>query len=269
MKSIFKARAIAASLIAVGFLISPVFASAQTVTLQQQLENLLAQIATLQASASTSAAVSAPAQSVMPESTSSNNSAQAGIICPTFARTLSLGSSGTDVANLQGFLAQNPLIYPEGRVTAYFGLLTQDAVERWQTAYHIVSSGTPSTTGYGTVGSRTRAAISASCESQVNPSASQSFVMPSQQALCPIASQPATPCAGTWSPLTNATGCTVAWQCAVPLPGATTTVQSSVTPNATTTASCEAYTLPLCTGGTDQWLGMSSNGCNLGYQCVQ
>jgi peptidoglycan hydrolase-like protein with peptidoglycan-binding domain len=270
LKSRFRVQAIAASLLLAAVLIGPSLVYAQVTSLQQEVESLLTQIAAVTASATPSTTASASMQSTRSSMSTSNNSTQGGIICPTFIHALLLGSSGTDVANLQGFLAQNPLIYPERRVTAYFGMLTQDAVKRWQSAYHVVSSGSPTTTGYGVVGTRTAAAMSASCTSHTSSSANQTGNMvtnSTQQALCPIASQPATPCAGTWSPLTNATGCTIAWQCAAPLPGAVTAVQTSSSVSAVP-STCPIYTLPLCTGGVDQWLGMGSNGCNLGYQCI-
>jgi len=83
--------------------------------------------------------------------------------CPALTRSLKLGMSGADVSALQTFLARNSSIYPEGQVTGYFGALTQAAVQRFQTQYSIVSSGSPSTTGYGLVGPRTIAAIGSVC----------------------------------------------------------------------------------------------------------
>jgi peptidoglycan hydrolase-like protein with peptidoglycan-binding domain len=46
-----------------------------------------------------------------------------------------------------------------GNVSGFFGPLTQAAVEAFQSKTGIVSSGTPTTTGYGTVGNKTRTAI--------------------------------------------------------------------------------------------------------------
>lgn len=266
-------RTAAVALLLSAVVILPSFASAQAVTLQQQLENLLMQISALEATATTSATTSASMQSslpaTLPASSAPAQSNPTNLICPTFARTLSLGSSGTDVANLQGFLAQNPIIYPEGAVTAYFGMLTQDAVQRWQSVYHIVSSGTPSTTGYGVVGPRTAAAMTASCANQSSAVPTAPTPLPGQEPLCAIAPQPATPCAGTWSPVTNATGCTIAWQCTITIPGTATVTASTPASSTvgTTSSACPAYTLPLCTNGTVQWLGISNN-CNLGYQCI-
>jgi len=67
------------------------------------------------------------------------------------ARDLSLGAKGDDVAQLQAFLASDKSIYPEGRVTGYFGSLTQAAVRRFQAKYGISQ--------VGRVGPQTRAKI--------------------------------------------------------------------------------------------------------------
>ena len=86
-----------------------------------------------------------------------------GGTCLQLGRPLSLDMSGADVSKLQQFLASDPSVYPEGKVTGYFGALTQAAVQRFQVKNNIVSSGTPSTTGYGKVGPRTIAAIASVC----------------------------------------------------------------------------------------------------------
>jgi len=83
--------------------------------------------------------------------------------CPDFTRNLSLGMQGGDVAQLQLFLAYDRYgKFLEG-VNGYFDQATQDAVERYQSGYGIVSGGSPSTTGFGVVGPGTRASINASC----------------------------------------------------------------------------------------------------------
>ena len=73
--------------------------------------------------------------------------------------TLDFGATGADVTSLQNYLATNGSIYPEGLITGYFGSLTQAAVQRFQNAQGIVTSGTPATTGYGRVGPTTLARI--------------------------------------------------------------------------------------------------------------
>lgn len=73
--------------------------------------------------------------------------------------SLDLGARGPQVTELQTYLATNASIYPEGLITGYFGPLTQAAVQRFQAAQNIVSSGSPSTTGYGRVGPMTIARL--------------------------------------------------------------------------------------------------------------
>lgn len=72
---------------------------------------------------------------------------------------LELGSQGSEVSDLQTFLASDRTIYPEGLVTGYFGPLTQAAVERYQCRENIVCTGDATTTGYGRVGPLTMARI--------------------------------------------------------------------------------------------------------------
>lgn len=72
---------------------------------------------------------------------------------------LDFGDRGSEVTELQTYLATDASIYPSGLVTAYFGVLTRAGVQRFQVAQGIVSSGTPATTGYGRVGPRTMASI--------------------------------------------------------------------------------------------------------------
>lgn len=53
------------------------------------------------------------------------------------ATSLDYGQSGTQVTNLQTFLAANPSVYPQGLVTGYYGALTQNAVMNFQRLYGI------------------------------------------------------------------------------------------------------------------------------------
>jgi peptidoglycan hydrolase-like protein with peptidoglycan-binding domain len=50
---------------------------------------------------------------------------------------MGLGSTGTNVSNLQTFLASNSDMYPAGLVTGYFGPLTDAAVMQYQLGYGI------------------------------------------------------------------------------------------------------------------------------------
>lgn len=80
--------------------------------------------------------------------------------CAVLSATLRLGSTDQttegEVSRLQAFLGKDRSIYPEDAVTGYFGSSTLAAVQRWQAAQGIVSSGTPESTGYGNVGPLTR-----------------------------------------------------------------------------------------------------------------
>ncbi len=73
--------------------------------------------------------------------------------------TLSPGSSGPLVSDLQTFLATDSSVYPEGLVTGFYGDLTTAAVQRFQCKYSIVCSGDAASTGYGNVGPATLAKI--------------------------------------------------------------------------------------------------------------
>lgn len=81
------------------------------------------------------------------------------LAAPAFAATISshmdIGTQNSDVRVLQQTLATDPSLYPQGLVTGYFGSLTAAAVQRFQSHYGIVSSGTAATTGYGRVGPAT------------------------------------------------------------------------------------------------------------------
>ena len=73
-----------------------------------------------------------------------------------------------EVSKLQQFLG--------GRVTGYFGPLTLQLVQSWQTTHGVVSSGSPDTTGYGYAGPKTRTAMS--CAG--NPVSNVNAATPSQ-----------------------------------------------------------------------------------------
>lgn len=56
-------------------------------------------------------------------------------------RTLGIGSQGDDVKTLQILLASDPTLYPEGKVSGYFGQLTSKAVKKFQKKYGIEQVG--------------------------------------------------------------------------------------------------------------------------------
>lgn len=136
-------------------LMLPSFAAAQSVAdLQTQINALLQQLQQLQQlQAQLTARVSNPLTTSVPSITGGTTA------CKALTSNLGPGSSGADVTFLQQFLAQDPSIYPEAITSGYYGSLTVAAVQRWQTAHGIASSGSPSTNGYGALGPRTREAI--------------------------------------------------------------------------------------------------------------
>lgn len=81
-------------------------------------------------------------------------------------RWLTVGSSGSDVSQLQKALNQNGYIIASTGLGAlnnestYFGPTTAAAVARFQCAKLQVCQGAPATTGYGATGPRTRQALS-------------------------------------------------------------------------------------------------------------
>ncbi len=78
-------------------------------------------------------------------------------------------TAGGQVTKLQRFLGVSQ--------TGYFGPETEAAVQRWQAANGVVSSGSPDTTGYGYVGPRTRDAMARGCDGQ-NPTPTRMSIVP-------------------------------------------------------------------------------------------
>ncbi len=56
-------------------------------------------------------------------------------------KNLRQGSSGDDVKVLQALLAADPIIYPEGLITGYYGALTSKAVRKFQEKHDIEQAG--------------------------------------------------------------------------------------------------------------------------------
>jgi peptidoglycan hydrolase-like protein with peptidoglycan-binding domain len=77
------------------------------------------------------------------------------------------------VSQLQSFLGKDKSIYPEDAVTGYFGNMTLQAVQRWQAAHGIVSSGDPGSTGFGYIGPRTRGEMDKEMETECEQGDSQ------------------------------------------------------------------------------------------------
>ena len=75
-----------------------------------------------------------------------------------FAGELSTGSQSREVIKLQQFLSTlSPEIYPEKKVTGFFGPLTEKAVKNFQLKYGVVKN--EKEKGFGVVGPKTRAKL--------------------------------------------------------------------------------------------------------------
>lgn len=107
---------------------------------------------------------------------------------------LDFGATGSDVTELQTYLATNSSIYPSGLVTGYFGPLTQAAVQKFQSTQGIVSAGTPETTGYGRVGPQTIARINS-----LSGSADQTYWDSSPTLTSPTVQYGSTSATFTWN----------------------------------------------------------------------
>ena len=158
-------------LLAPVILLLPLLASAQSITPSNNLPTPQALEECLRAKGVTTGTIATPeeltscitASSIsLPQQTPTSSTGSASGSCPTLYRTLRKGARGTDVTELQTFLiTQGDLA--RGNTTSYFGPLTEAAVKSFQRRNTIVSSGSPSTTGYGAVGPKTRAKIQEVC----------------------------------------------------------------------------------------------------------
>jgi peptidoglycan hydrolase-like protein with peptidoglycan-binding domain len=165
MRNTILGFAIAGALIAL-----PLAASAQSVDVQSQIASLLAQIKVLQQQLADLVAQIHTSTSGAGSSTTSGGgsavSSVATMIAPSMsgglcslARTLSVGSTGDDVTNLQEFLQGEGVFTVQP--TGYFGPITASAVAKWQASQGIES--------VGIVGPITRARIAARCGGTIPP----------------------------------------------------------------------------------------------------
>lgn len=87
--------------------------------------------------------------------------APASASCPSITSQLGPGDSGVAVMQLQAVLSSAGFFHHA--LTMYYGPVTTAAVQRFQADRGIVGSGSPRTSGYGRVGSKTLAAIKSLC----------------------------------------------------------------------------------------------------------
>ncbi len=239
-KSRIKVAGVAVFLSLVPFLAGAVTAE----ELDLQIQSLLAQISALRAQlGATPSPASPPAPAPTYPASQGNN-------CPQLTRALSLGARGQDVLQLQQFLIAQNLLGTDS-ATGYFGPLTEGAVQRWQTSHGIVSSGGAASTGWGSVGARTRSMIALNCNI--------TNLAPTPTPSCPIAPPPSTICGAGWQANTDSKGCTISYRCSIPLS------QPTPSPNVCTAIGFIQPT-SYCSG---TWQPThNSMGCQNGWQCV-
>ena len=95
---------------------------------------------------------------VGPTTSPVNPGGQVDTPLPVITRTLYRRIASSEVTVLQKFLVSQGLLTSDN-VSGYFGPITEQAVQRFQSNFGIVSYGTPDSTGYGVVGAQTRAKI--------------------------------------------------------------------------------------------------------------
>lgn len=93
-----------------------------------------------------------------------------------FTTILYRGMSSPAVSSLQAYLATDKTLYPEGKVTGYYGALTIKAVENFQLKYGIIT--TVADPGAGILGPKTRAKLNEVMGSTVVTVASQTLAVP-------------------------------------------------------------------------------------------
>ncbi|MEK7560335.1 MAG: carboxypeptidase regulatory-like domain-containing protein [Patescibacteria group bacterium] len=74
-----------------------------------------------------------------------------------FIKNFERGAQSNDVRRLQQLLATDSEVYPEGRITGYYGTLTEQAVRRFQLKYGIIAS--EKDPGSGRFGPKTRGKV--------------------------------------------------------------------------------------------------------------
>lgn len=128
---------------------APIAQAVTTDTLDARVQALLSQIEALQKQI-----VTLMQERAGQTTTAQSSSPVASASACTFTRALRRGMSGEDVRTLQQTLKEANIY--AGDVTGYFGPLTEQAVQTFQNAQGIVTSGDSVTTGFGLVGPATR-----------------------------------------------------------------------------------------------------------------
>jgi peptidoglycan hydrolase-like protein with peptidoglycan-binding domain len=122
--SVFKK--ITAGVVMAGIML-PTAVFAETASTTSSIQTLLEQIKALQVQISS---LKLQQQTIVQQQVQVHQQQQQ--VFATLVSTLKEGSAGDQVTVLQTILALDPSIYPEGKITGYFGRLTAEAVKRFQ-----------------------------------------------------------------------------------------------------------------------------------------
>ena len=135
----------------IALLATPFITSAATLNdLQAQLQSVLSQIASFQVQGSASSAIGVNSGTSLTGTVVSS--------CPSFVRSLSVGSTGSDVMALQQLLNADGFLNVSA--TGYFGTLTRAAVGKWQVSNGVTASGNA---GFGIFGPLSRGFLLRNC----------------------------------------------------------------------------------------------------------
>ncbi len=93
------------------------------------------------------------------------------------------GMRSEQVKVLESMLAQDPTLYPSGKITGYYGNDLVKAVSLFQKRYKIVSSGTLDTTGFGLAGPATRVKLNEVFSSKPVPTNLETLTSAQKQVL--------------------------------------------------------------------------------------
>ena len=104
--------------------------------------------------------VSSPAMPIAVETPSIQATPMCSVLTGTLEEDATDESTNGEVTRLQKILAKDSVVYPEGKVTGYFGPATMAAVKRFQVQNNLARVGS---SGYGLVGPATRAALLNTC----------------------------------------------------------------------------------------------------------
>jgi hypothetical protein len=99
---------------------------------------------------------------IVPELTVTKS--ETSIQTPALVGTFRMYATNTQTVQLQNFLKETGFFPATVQSTGYYGTITQKAVQKFQCKQNIVCKGTPTSTGYGIVGPKTRAAINTSTQ---------------------------------------------------------------------------------------------------------